>query len=243
MTPLYKIPGFLLLPTSLVIIFLLLALIGPKRMRSVFVIAALALFGLGTVGPIASEVLAKNERQIAVPQLTQAPDYIVVLGSGHVSDPELSLVAQLYYPALARITQGVMLAHQYPNSQLVFTGYAGADNVTAADKGAEVAIRLGIQEQRIHRYPTPRNTAEEAQATATLLANQQVLVITSASHLPRAVALFQDSGVNVTGYPTAHLIKATEPRDWSDWWPKADNWLVFERWVYEQLAKVRQQLF
>lgn len=243
MTPLYKIPGFLMLPSSLVLLLLLLALLGPRKLRTLCLLAAISLVTFGSVAPLSSPLLAVKEQQIAVPQIERAPDYIVVLGSGHVSDPKLPLVAQLYYSALARITQGVVLAKQYPDSQLVFTGYAGGDTVTAADKGGELAISLGIEPSRIQRYPTPRNTEEEAQATAALLKGKSTLLITSASHLPRALDLFESQGLEVTGYPTGHLVKKQRPRDWSDWWPRADNWLVFERWVYEELALLRQRLF
>lgn len=243
MTPLYKIPGFLLLPSTVILILLLLALFGPRKLRTACLSVAIGIALFGSVAPLSSSLLVNTEREYSVPEIKQAPDYIVVLGNGHVSDPKLPLVAQLYYPALARVTQAVVLANQYPNSELVFTGYSGADAVTAADKAGEMASALGINRDRIHRYPTPRNTAEEAEVTAALLKDKQVLLVTSASHLPRAMGLFKAQGLNVTGYPTGHLVKQTEPRDWADWWPRAENWLVFERWVYEQLAGVRQKLF
>lgn len=242
MTPLYKIPGLLLLPSSLLILLLLLVLFGPKALRRLSAGAALLLLLFASIGPLSSPLLQQQEASIPVPTLTSPPKFIVVLGNGHVSNPKLPLVSQFYYEALARITQGVVLAQQYPQASLVFTGYGGADPIPAATKAADLALSLGISDDRIYRFTEPRNTIEEAQAIAPLLTGRHTLLITSASHLPRAVAVFEQAGIVVTPYPTGHLVKSTGARDWYDWWPKASNWLVFESWVYEQLAGIRRLL-
>lgn len=241
MTPFYKIPGLLLLPSATLILLLVVALLAKGRLRQVSVIAALGLTCFGSISALSGPLLEKTERSIPLPAITTAPDYIVALGNGHVTNPALPLVGQLYPAALARITQAVILAKQFPSARLVFTGYAGGDPVSAADKGAELAIALGIAEPRILRFSSPRNTQEEAEVTASLLTGKHVLLVTSASHLPRAIAAFNAAGVDVTGYPTGHLQKLNKARGWHDYWPQATNWLAFERWVYEQLAGLRQR--
>lgn len=242
MTPLYKIPGLLLMPSSILIVLLLLALITPKPWRHLSLLAAIALLVFGSIAPLSSNLLAQREVSIAVP-LLEAPDVIVVLGHGHNSNPNIPLVSQFYYAGLARVTQAVVLANQFPNAQLFFTGYGGADPVSAADKASELAQSLGLDADRIRRYPTPRNTAEEALAVKKDLLGKQTLLLTSASHLPRALGIFRDAGIeNIVGYPTGHIVKQQASSDWYSWWPKATNWMVFEGWVYEQLADIRHWL-
>lgn len=242
MTPLYKIPGLLLMPSSILLILLLLALIAPKPWRHLSALAAIALLAFGSMAPLSSELLAQREATIAVP-LIEEPDVIVVLGHGHSSNPNLSLVSHFYYAGLARVTQAVVLAKQFPDAQLFFTGYGGSDPVSAADKASELAQSLGIKAERIQTYPMARNTAEEAQAVKDDLVEKNTLLVTSASHLPRALRIFNDAGIeNLVGYPTGHIVKHSISTDWYSWWPRADNWMVFEAWVYEQLADIRHWL-
>jgi|GEM_PF-2329356 len=242
MTPLYKIPGLLLLPSSLVLLLLILALVATKPWRQLSLLAAIGLIVFGSVGPLSSSLLAERESQVPVP-LLEVPDVIVVLGHGHQSNPDLSLVSHFYYAGLARVTQAVSLAQQFPQARLFFTGYGGSDPVSNADKAAELAQSLGLDPKRISTYPEPRNTAEEAAAVKPDLNNQNTLLVTSASHLPRALAAFKSAGIeNIVGYPTGHLVKNAVATDWYSWWPRANNWLVFETWVYEQLADIRHWL-
>lgn len=247
MTPLYKIPGLLLLPSGLLLLLLILAIVGPKAVRRTSAVLALVLVAVGSVAPLSSWLLQGREASVSAPlleraSLEQAPHYIVVLGNGHVSSPHLPLVSQFYYAALARITQGVVLAQQFPHASLVFTGYGGGDEVATATKAAELAMALGISESRIFTFTQARNTAEEAAAVAPLLAGRPSVLVTSASHLPRALKAFKDQNLQVVGYPTGHLVKNTSMRDWHDAWPQATQWAAFENWVYEMLADFRYNL-
>lgn len=230
------------MPSSILLLLLLLTLIAPKPWRHLSALAAIGLLAFGSIAPLSSSLLAQREATIPVP-LIEAPDVIVVLGHGHSSNPELPLVSHFYYAGLARVTQAVVLANQFPEARLFFTGYGGGDSVSAADKAAELAQKLGVNAKRIQTYPAARNTAEEVEAVKGDLIEQKTLLVTSASHLPRALRLFADAGVNnVVGYPTGHIVKQTSDDDWYGWWPKASNWMVFEAWVYEQLADIRRWL-
>lgn len=242
MTPLYKIPGLLLLPSGLLILLLLFAIIGPKAIRRTCAVIALTLVTIGSVAPLSSWLLQGRESSVPTPPLEKTPKYIVVLGNGHVSNLNLPLVSQFYYAALARITQSVVLARQFPTASLVFTGYGGGDSVASATKAADLAMALGIPAARIFTFTQPRNTAEEAAAVAPLLAGHHNLLVTSASHLPRALVAFQSHGLDVLGYPSGHLVKHTEVRDWHDAWPQANQWAAFENWAYEMLADIRLRL-
>jgi uncharacterized SAM-binding protein YcdF (DUF218 family) len=82
---------------------------------------------------------------------------------------------------------------------LVFTG--GKVKLSAADPGepearsaARLAGTLGLPATRMVLLDQPRNTAEEARALGQLAQARRwrrVLLVTSATHLPRALATFQ----------------------------------------------------
>jgi uncharacterized SAM-binding protein YcdF (DUF218 family) len=65
---------------------------------------------------------------------------------------------------------------------------------TEAASATQLAIWLGIPANRVLRSETPRNTAEEAAAIAQLARQRgwhSLLLVTSATHLPRALATFR----------------------------------------------------
>jgi uncharacterized SAM-binding protein YcdF (DUF218 family) len=65
---------------------------------------------------------------------------------------------------------------------------------TEAASANQLAIWLGVPANRILRSDTPRNTAEEAAAIAQLARQRgwhSLLLVTSATHLPRALATFR----------------------------------------------------
>ncbi|MFZ0407633.1 MAG: YdcF family protein [Cyanobium sp.] len=71
---------------------------------------------------------------------------------------------------------------------------AGDALPTEAASATRLALWLGVSAARILRSEVPRNTAEEAVAIAALARQrgwQSLLLVTSATHLPRALATFE----------------------------------------------------
>ncbi|WP_438812088.1 ElyC/SanA/YdcF family protein [Symbiopectobacterium sp.] len=81
------------------------------------------------------------------------------------------------------------LYHANPGEKLIFTGAAAQGNpMTSAQTAALIAESLGIPREDIITLDTPRDTEEEAAGTAALIGQQPFLLVTSASHLPRAAS-------------------------------------------------------
>ena len=74
------------------------------------------------------------------------------------------------------------------------------------------AERLGVPREAIVIEGQSRTTYENAIETKRLLGAASVLLVTSASHLPRATALFAKQGFHVTPVPCDFLIR-NRPRD------------------------------
>lgn len=131
---------------------------------------------------------------------------IVVLGGGHADTQELSANNRLSSSALARLAEGARLAHALPGASLWVSGPgADAEKPTHASVLRQGAVSLAIPPERIVELVEGRDTAGEAGAVRRRLggpAAEPIALVTSAWHMPRAVALFRKAGVRVVPCPT-----------------------------------------
>jgi uncharacterized SAM-binding protein YcdF (DUF218 family) len=71
----------------------------------------------------------------------------------------------------------------------------------------KLARRLGVPEHAIVLDTESRSTYENAVQAKRILGPATVLLVTSASHVPRATALFLKQGLQVAAYPCGYLVK------------------------------------
>ena len=93
-----------------------------------------------------------------------------------------------------RIAEAVRLAHDYPEAELVITGAGDAETLKARS----------IPADRVLIEPRATTTYENAVFTARLLgarAQRRWVLVTSASHMPRAMATFRKAGLAVDPWP------------------------------------------
>lgn len=213
--------GSLLLPLPLLLLLALIgcALLVAKKRRSGAGLLSLALLSLMLLStrPVANALIRPLEVQYPPYQITQpeltTPEsrvkHIIVLGAAQVADPKLPLLSQPGHAGLSRISEGVRLAHAYPDAQLIVSGYAGGEGRSSAELYSLVAQELGISATRLVSVPEPKDTAEEAAAIAPLIVDEPALLVTSASHMPRSMALFHAQGVQPMAAPVGHHAKET----------------------------------
>jgi len=80
--------------------------------------------------------------------------------------------------------------------------------ISQAQLSKEAAISLGVKQQNIEMLETATSTLEEAIAFKEHFGvNKNVILVTSALHMPRAVEIFSDQGIKVLPAPTAYLCK------------------------------------
>ena len=104
------------------------------------------------------------------------------------------------------------LARRYPAATIIFTGGSGA-LIGARDSEADLIERnqatLGLPPDRVLYERQSRNTYENAVMTHALLSSKNLLpqqsarwlLVTSALHMPRAMALFRAAGFDLEAYP------------------------------------------
>lgn len=107
-----------------------------------------------------------------------------------------------------RIGAVAALARTYPNARLLLSGGAAdhstAEPITESAIAKDILTAAGVPPERIELEELSRDTCENAGASAAVAspkAGQVWLLVTSASHMPRAVACFRATGFPVVPYP------------------------------------------
>ena len=209
-------------------IFLILVGIGfyfwqrgnERRAKQVF-LSSLLWISLLSYSPFSALLLLPLESAYSkVELINTSPKYIHVLGCGHTSNPNIPLSSEIGLVSLARLNEGVSIYKAHPNMKLIFSGYGGNDPISNARKNAQMAIALGVDPADIVLLEAPKDTQEEAIASKKIIGNQPLILVTSASHMVRASALFRKAGINVIPAPTDFQIKRDD-----DLWqlPSADG--------------------
>jgi len=101
---------------------------------------------------------------------------------------------------------------------------------------AKVAESLGISPEEIVLESKSRDTEDEARIIKSMVGNDPFLLVTSASHMPRAMALFKKLEMNPIADPTDHLAKRSLQITPDDIYPGARGLRKAERAVYEYLG-------
>jgi len=128
--------------------------------------------------------------------------YIHVLGNGHTTDQEQSISSQLSPAGVKRVLEGVLLHRALAHTKLIFTGYKGDTNTSNAQMNATLAIALGVKQENIIINAAPKDTKEEAIFARTLIEKEPFILVTSASHMSRAMQLFEDLNMHPIPAPT-----------------------------------------
>jgi uncharacterized SAM-binding protein YcdF (DUF218 family) len=136
-------------------------------------------------------------------------DYILVLGSGHISDKTLPITSQISTTALTRLSEGIRHYNRLADVKLVVSGYGGRrDTNSHASMEKRAARALGVESDDIIMFETPKDTYEEAVAMKKVAANKPFILVTSASHMPRAIKIFKEQGLNPIAAPTDYQVRS-----------------------------------
>lgn len=177
----------------------------------------LVLIGFGPLGYILMRPL--EDRFPRPPADMPEPAGIIVLG-GIVSGVGAPRGAIALTQDGERLSEAASLAHRYPNAMIVFSG-GTFGNLPEASTEAFMAKRflteLGVEETRIVLETRSLSTAQNAAFTQELLKpqpDQRWVLVTSASHMPRAVGSFRGVRFPVIPFPVGYTTSGL-PSDYS----------------------------
>lgn len=248
MFELKKIVSALLMPLPALLIIglfglMLLWFTRHRGLASGFIAFAFLGIFLVSFQPIATSLLRPLERENNpfVPS-GQSVDFVMVLGSGHVIDHAMPITSELSRTALMRLAEGIRIHRLYPDSKLILSGYGGGSEISHARMMAKVALALGVSKKDILLLETAKDTWEEAFQAATVVGNQKLVLVTSASHMTRALQEFRQAGMEPTPAPTNFLASNKIKQPWERYKPQAKYLEQTERYWHERLGLWWQQL-
>ena len=221
---------------------LMLMWLKKKNNSRILMVIALIWFAFVSFSPLPNLLIGSLER--SYPPLTDVSSlstdtavHIMVLGSGHISDPALPANNQLSRDALGRLAEGIRLHRILPGSKLITSGWQGDDPVPTALVLKKVAISLGVSPQDILTLVTPVNTEEEALCYRSEFGKgHKLIVVTDAAHMPRAIIWFRKAGLNPIAAPTNHLIKRSPNQKSFNFLPSADYIHEVECAIHEYIG-------
>lgn len=215
-----KLFWFLVQPVNLAIILLLaglllLTLAWNRTAYGLFGIAALGLvlcvwtsFGALLVTPL--------EDRFPRPPLPDKVAGIVILGGGFEGGINLARGGYELNSGGDRYVEAAALARRYPEAKIVISGGTGALLLEGEDD-ASTAVRLfealGVPRDRLVLEGRSRNTYENAAFTKELVTpapGETWLLVTSAFHMPRSMALFRKAEFPVTPWPVDYRTTGRE---------------------------------
>ena len=142
--------------------------------------------------------------------------FVYVLGGGNGYSPGFPAVSLLSGPALGRITEAVRLLRVLPDAKLIVSGPGDGVRETHASVLARAARSFGIAPERIIQVDQARDTEDESRAVKKIAGEARVAIVTSAWHMPRAMALCQSAGVAALAAPADFLSHADDPLSFDD---------------------------
>ncbi len=207
-----KTIGVMLLPINFLIglgvVGVLLLATRFARLARILMVTAIALLAICGFSPVGSWLLYPLESRFPPWDSARgAPDGIIVLGGAIDAEASAAHHRPIIRSAADRVTAAAMLARQYPNARLVFSGGSGnlvLTDAKEADYAAELFESLGIPKAQLTMERLSRNTQENAEFSKALVApkpGERWLLVTSAVHMPRSVGLFRKAGFEVEPYP------------------------------------------
>ena len=210
-----KVLFFLLTPIFWVFTLLGIAMFSkqPNRKKKFLIFGFLVLY-LFSNKFLFNEVERKWEFQLTKLDNVGKYDYAIVLGGFSSFDTTYAKVK--FNEASDRMWQGLQLYYQKKVKKILISGGSGSilhQDETEADKVKAFLVSIKVPESDVIMEMTSRNTHENAVFTQAWLKKHdpgaQCLLVTSASHMRRAMGCYKKEGVNVTPYATHQI---SEPR-------------------------------
>lgn len=206
------------------------------------ILVTTGVIGLGLFGfdPVTEYLLNQTEMEYPAFKTTNKEvKYVVVLAGGITPYEGHPLSTQLGKETLIRLVEGIKIHRQYPSSYLVLTGRGWAPERTEADAMKEMAMILGIPENKIITEEKSLNTFDHTRYLKSIIAKDPFVLVTSAIHMPRAMKVFTRAGYSPIPAPTSHILTGEYKAFSFKPFVKGDNLNAIDNWFFEFWARVK----
>jgi len=249
-----KIVAPLFFPMTLILGILvfglfLLSLTRRQKIGKIVVLIGIIFLGMLSYDAVSDKLLRSLEYKyppLINLESIQGVKWVVVLGGGHTSDPKLPITSQLSEISLVRLVEGIRIHRGLPTSRLILSGGIVFEKVSEAKVLADVALAIGVKKQDLILEEVSRDTEDEARLIQEVVGQERFILVTSASHMPRSIALFKKLGMHPIPAPTDYLVKESQEMNPNKFYPRAENLDKAERAFHEYLgfawAKLRGKI-
>jgi uncharacterized SAM-binding protein YcdF (DUF218 family) len=204
--------------------------------------SGLAVLGLLGFEALPHALLRPLENTYPVPSAAVVDRHVGLVVLGGATQHPGSFQAHAQVPlgeSAERMSVPVGLLREHPRLALVFSGGEGRLRATGVTEAALARVfyqEQGVDLARVTLEAGSRTTRENARQVAALLGSrcqEPWLLVTSAWHMPRAMAEFESVGCRVTPYPVDFRTGATTA--WTDY-ALARSLLLWQTALHEWLG-------
>ena len=188
-----------------------------RRVAVALMASATLLTMLAGWSPLGPAAVAALEDRFPTPPLPADITGMVLLGGAIDTHVTTDHDAVALTDGGERYTVMATLARRYPQARLFLSGGsghgAGGHDLTESAAGKRLLVEIGVPADRIEMEERSQTTCENAQESFAAIRpkpGETWLLITSAIHMPRAVACFRAAGFATLPYPVDYR---TRPRD------------------------------
>lgn len=207
-----KLIEIILLPSNLIAILGLIGVAAPpfgrRNLSCTCLLGSTLLLAICGWSPLGPAGLMALEDRFPKPVVNGPVTGIVLLGGAvdtHVSADRQTLATN---EAGERLTEAVDLSRRYPDARIFLSGGANHlishSRTTESQVARDILVMLGVPTEPIEMEERSRTTCENAVESKTAIQpkpGELWLLVTSASHMPRAMACFRAIGFPVVAYP------------------------------------------
>jgi len=210
-----KIISQFFMPAPVLVFLLLIGLLllwftRRQKAGKVFVTIATLLLGFFSYGAV-SNMVAKPLEQKYPPLMDYESlnniKWIVVLRGGSGVDPRLPPSTYLSEASLFRLSEAIYIHNRLPETKLIMTGRSGFAGMTpVAQVMRDVAKELGVEPGDIVLETKSKDTKDHPIYVKEIVGKDRFILVTSASHMFRAMALFAKDGMAPIPAPTDYMV-------------------------------------
>jgi uncharacterized SAM-binding protein YcdF (DUF218 family) len=220
-----------------------------RKLATLFLGTSILLFLLCSTSYFPEYITNKLERKyssfnLSATSIDTGKIVIHVLGSGYTLDKKLPANAQLGLVGLGRLAEGIRIHRLIKNSIIICSGYSSLGLETQAQVTKRAAIVLGVDADKLETLNTPRTTKEEAEELGKRYSKMsQLIIVTDAIHMPRAIKLFKAEGFNPTAAPTNYKVSEGLKQNKMKWWPSIEDIGLMNYVIHEYLGNLKASIF
>jgi uncharacterized SAM-binding protein YcdF (DUF218 family) len=171
----------------------------PALRLAGFALVMQLLIGMPVVGRI---LISPLENKFPQPELNAAPDMIIMLAGAERLRQSALFNRPIFSEASERVSETAYLALRYRAAKIILVGGIRQDGKLDVDIARQYLTEMGIAPARIILIKNTLDTCSNATGVAALKRDiSKSVLVTSAAHMPRAMACFAKSGLSPIAYP------------------------------------------